>query len=211
MKLKIVVVFGILSVFASSCNFVSEEKKQAAKDYHNKMIKYVNPVISGMNNLIGNTTQLVNISASGKLDSISISKICTDIDNLIATIDIYTDSLNKLEEFDSKIQYKKICMENIVECKKLLLNEYPKLIKKVSEGLTKESCIEIGEIVLDIYWKLIVVQKKSQETQLEFAKKYKFKLIGTLVNFEQVEKDYHEYEKALTNKMKNLYPDPVLE
>lgn len=211
MKLKIVVFFGILSVFANSCNFVSEEKKQAAMDYHNKINSYYSPIISGMNNLIGNTTQLVSISENGKLDSISISKICTDIDYLIATIDIYTDSLNKLEEFDSKIKYKKICVENLAECKKLLLNEYPKFIKKISEGLTEENSVEIGDIILDIYWKLLVVQKKAQETQFEFAKKYKFKLTGNFTNFEQAEKDYHEYEKAFKNKMRNLYPDPVIE
>ena len=194
-----------------SCNYVSKEKKQAAMDYHDKMFSYYTPVVLKINELFSTTSQLTRVAVNGSLDSISTAKVYADISNLVSMIDMYTDSLNKIDEFDSKILYKKVCLENFADCKKLLLNEYPKLIKKISEGVTAENSIEIEEIILDIYWKFIVVQKNSQETQLEFAKKYKFKLTGTLVNIEQLEIRYHQYKKALNNKKMNYYLDPISE
>ncbi|HNQ69377.1 MAG TPA: hypothetical protein PKN32_13440 [Bacteroidales bacterium] len=211
MKARTILFVIALAVMCFSCNYVSKEKKEAAMDYHEKIFTYYSPVIDGINGLFGTTEQLINNSISDNIDSISIAKEYAQIGNLVRIVDIYTDSINKLEEFDKEINYKKIALENMADCKKILQNEYTDLIDKISFGITEANSIEISEIILDIYWKLILVQKKSQETQIAFANKYKFKLQGTLINFEQLEKQYHEHEKAIKNAKKAQNPDPVIE
>lgn len=211
MKAKVILYIMTMVLICFSCNYVSKEKKQAAMDYHDKMFSYYTPVVLKINELFSTTSQLTRVAVNGSLDSISTAKVYADISNLVSMIDMYTDSLNKIDEFDSKILYKKVCLENFADCKKLLLNEYPRLICRISEGVTEVNSIEISEIILVIYKQMIEVQKKSQETQLAFAKKYKFKLQGTLVNIEQLEEKYEEYDKNLKNAKKAQNQDPVIE
>ena len=169
-------IIGFLLIFISTFSYSQNNSQnkptpRKAADFNDKIIDQTDAVIATYNVFI-KTWQAYEY---GNMD---LSLLKKDFKTFKKQIKTSLDSLNLIEKFDNKNEFKNMAIKYILSYKSIADHEWAKIMKLLEKGgkFGKSDEEKCNKLAIKIDKKTGPADNKFIEFQKTFAKKYRFKL-----------------------------------
>jgi hypothetical protein len=180
----------ILTILILSCNSIPTEKNSNALLFNNNLVSITREVTTDLNSYLNLTKQYLEKLLLENISSEEKKQYQIDFSNLKTSISTKIDKIKSYNEFDEEIKLKYAAIEYLNTCFLIVDEEFYNIATICKNEVNYDDLILLMEYTLSAWKKLILLEKKTKNVQIEFAKKYNINLPKEQQNWTWIEIEY---------------------